>query len=283
VSCSIFITKSNETAKKMDTRDHTILFVGNPGVGKSTLLNGLVRSAVFEAGTSYGQGLTTLFQYHEDPSTGNRFVDTPGLEDVKMRKQAADEISKALRHEEGLYKIVFVVTEEAGRLRPADGVTMKIVLDTLPNKNTPYGIIINKMSKKKMKVLSNLKSKECRQFVACLNEGRENVTPYILFYPSRDDLEDEHNALHEPEGDLYQFLDVLPSVRIMPNEVKNVNVSDFDRQVQKLESMVNKLLNSNKEMEKKIQKMDERLAEEREKNDALNAQLKAKNEKCVIL
>jgi putative ribosome biogenesis GTPase RsgA len=77
----------------MNTRNHTIIFVGNPGVGKSTLLSGLVGTAEFKSGICFGTGLTTAVQSYHDPLTGNDFVDTPGLADVKMREEAADEIS----------------------------------------------------------------------------------------------------------------------------------------------------------------------------------------------
>lgn len=50
-----------------------VVFVGNPGVGKSTLLNSLVGSAVFKSGLSTGSGLTQSFQWHED-KLGVRYV-----------------------------------------------------------------------------------------------------------------------------------------------------------------------------------------------------------------
>jgi len=142
-------------------------------------------------------------QSHHDPVTGNDFVDTPGLADVKMREEAAHEISKALRHKEGDYKIVFIVAEESGRVRPTDGVTMKLVLDALPDKRTPYGIVVNKMTRKKINGWGP-NSSERRTFVACLNEGRENKTSFIYFYPRLDELEDEENALHKPEDSFVQ-------------------------------------------------------------------------------
>lgn len=48
-------------------RQH-ILFVGNPGTGKSTLLNSLVGSAVFKSGVSFGGGLTSYLQWHDHKS-----------------------------------------------------------------------------------------------------------------------------------------------------------------------------------------------------------------------
>ncbi|KAG2947741.1 hypothetical protein PC117_g6561, partial [Phytophthora cactorum] len=38
------------------------LFLGNPGTGKSTLINCLAGAAIFKSGLSYGGGLTKEFQ-----------------------------------------------------------------------------------------------------------------------------------------------------------------------------------------------------------------------------
>lgn len=82
----------------------TTILVGNPGAGKSTILNCLVGKSVFEAGVSYGSGKTKTLQMYTAP-TGNIFIDTPGLSDVAMMKQAAIEIEKGLRSE-GIFKVL---------------------------------------------------------------------------------------------------------------------------------------------------------------------------------
>ncbi len=64
------------------------LMIGNPGVGKSILLNALIGQPAFKSGIS--------FQMHQAPN-GAWYNDTPGLADVKLRQKAAEEICKALK------------------------------------------------------------------------------------------------------------------------------------------------------------------------------------------
>ena len=109
-----------------NNRGKHLLFVGNPGAGKSCLLNGCIGAVEFQSGVSIATGMTTHLQWHED-ETGLKFGDTPGLTDVEKREQAAAEISEALR-QEGEYRLVFVVTLASGRVRPDDITTMCVCI-----------------------------------------------------------------------------------------------------------------------------------------------------------
>ena len=62
------------------------LFIGNPGVGKSTILNGILMEARFKSGFSPGKGLTSVLQCEE--KNGKIYVDTPGLADEKQQKKS---------------------------------------------------------------------------------------------------------------------------------------------------------------------------------------------------
>merc|ERR1712113_906491 len=116
---------------------------------------------------SFGKGCTKILQEEEVPGKGV-FMDTPGLDDAKMREQAAQEISKALK-KNGNYRIFFVITLEAGRARPADVTTMRLVMDALANiPGVCYSIIINKLEEEAVEML-NANTDDCvTDLMACL-------------------------------------------------------------------------------------------------------------------
>ena len=72
-------------------------------------------------------------------------LDTSGLADINLRQQAAKAITEALK-QDGTYQIFFVTTLEAGRIRPEDMITIKLVLESASDIEY-YSIIINKLSK----------------------------------------------------------------------------------------------------------------------------------------
>merc|ERR1712107_927651 len=100
---------------------YNLVMVGNPGTGKSTLLNGLIGKYEFKSGVSFGKGLTSRLDKHEHNNVV--YMDTPGLADTEMREEAATAIHEAMM-QGGNYKIIFVVNLEAGRVSPEDVTTM---------------------------------------------------------------------------------------------------------------------------------------------------------------
>lgn len=119
------------------------LVVGNPGVGKSTLLNGVVGKIVFKSGLSFDSGYTKFLQEFET-NPGIVWIDTPGLKDSKIRLQSGQEIEKAMK-KGGLYRLLFVVTLEEGRVRPDDAATLLVILAAIPEE-VQFSIILNKLS-----------------------------------------------------------------------------------------------------------------------------------------
>lgn len=232
-----------------------IICVGNPGTGKSTLLNGIIgdSNVQFKSGVSFGKGLTCALQWVRDCKTGYWYGDTPGLSDVKLRETAAKEITKALKTEEDEYKIVFVITEEAGRVRPVDVTTIATVLRAIVNggavKNPMYGIIVNKISKKKIKILGQDPGQQ-EAFFTCLQ--CEFPTRYIHLYAHKEQLEDENDMLHTITPELLKFLSEVPSMQITPDKVEDVKVQDYEKEMEKLETQLQLILEDKKVQEKKF-------------------------------
>jgi len=186
--------------KKRVIPDGNYLFVGNPGVGKSTLASSLSGKTLFPSGTSGdGSGVTaTLSSY--TICDGVTIMDTPGLSDQDKRELAAEAIEDALSNG-GFYRIFFVITQESGRIRPDDLATIQIVLDGVQD-ITSYGIIINKISPKMVEKIK----KDDQSFTKWKMGITENIAgaapPNIMFNVRSLELEDaEHTEFEDSEVD----------------------------------------------------------------------------------
>lgn len=199
------------------------------------MLNAILGEVVFKSGVKFGSGLTTSLQRQAAPD-GTVYVDTPGLDDLERRGEAAKEINRMLQCEDGSYKLVFIVTVEAGRIRLTDLTTMKLVLNALPNtKDVPFSIVVNKVSSAMMDKLQN--QYDLNELISSFQLGEGYYKPWVVIYPKIDLIEDVDDALHTPAPVLREFLDSLESVVVKSDQVKDIEYDTFEAVYEKLKTL----------------------------------------------
>ena len=160
------------------------ILVGNPGVGKSTLLNSILGYPHFLAGVSLGSGLTREIQSVND-HLGNTLVDIPGLSDVSIAENAQNLLLNQLRSG-GTFHVFFVATLEAGRIKVEDQITLGKLLAVVPELR--YSLIINKVS---TNLLRQINSSE----IVSMFHGNFAPPQQTFFFPLDTQLLDENQSI----------------------------------------------------------------------------------------
>lgn len=231
----------------------SIVCIGNPGAGKSTFLNcisGLPKERHFPSGYSTGSGMTVSLDIRKPQGKQiHTFIDTPGLSDIKNRRTAAAEITKALR-QGGKFKVIFMMTLESGRVRPADEAVIKLVLESAPE-ITHCGIIVNKLGRERVRMYMKEPSlKEALRellLVGVPQDRHDGVR--VHFMQDNDTLKDKDNVVITLGSADFEFVRTLPACHVTPEKVDTVPMHEYQHMIESLEGKLKKM---NDEMNAKI-------------------------------
>ncbi|KNE68687.1 hypothetical protein AMAG_12857 [Allomyces macrogynus ATCC 38327] len=135
----------------------SIVLVGNPGAGKSSLLNALAGRIIFENGVSPGQGLTQSWKMH-DLGNGTFIYDTPGILDAASAESTTSEVIKGLMDaaQRPTRVVVVAAVGDYPHLVKSDDIKMFRVLGSMLDRvfaNAQIGIVFNKATSKTMAMI----------------------------------------------------------------------------------------------------------------------------------
>jgi GTP-binding protein EngB required for normal cell division len=242
-SCNSSIPEKNiltcqnepQVNKPSNQPNEVIVFIGNPGVGKSTLCNSIFQQAIFNSGFSFGTGLTQEAQ--EYIYENKLYIDTPGLDDVINYERAAKEVEKALKKNNN-YKILFVTTFEEGRIRAADLATISIVCMAIRT-NFEYGLIFNKVPKEVIDKINDEGQDKLYNYLSILRKKPSEIIILIRdeHIASQDNM--YFNSNDNNREKLLECIDKLKACRIDDRYIQKVHVIDFQNKVEEMEHKIN--------------------------------------------
>ena len=191
---------------------------------------------------------------HKD---GINYLDTPGLTDIKLRQQAADAITKALKQDE-TYQVFFVITLEAGIAQPEDMTTIRLVLESASDIKY-YSLIINKLSTIAHDLLLEDNAEQLKILAAELLKqiNCKSEPPTILLLMHQFKLSDENDQFMKLD-ELNEFVMKAPSINVKPACVQDIDggPSSFQDTLDILNRQLDELRSDNERM-RRIQKETE--------------------------
>ena len=243
VSLNVHLPKITE----VEPKNVDVIFLGNPGVGKSTLATA-ISGKKFNAGPSIVSGLTKELQFETDASGKDiRYADTAGLVDVEMAEKAAAIIEKGIKNSISNgreVRLVFVLQTIGGaRIQAQDILVINKVLSsiTLPDGKKPgensYMVLFNQFHKS----FYDGKFKENKlKFEAPFRMASENTaltipTSNIAYFWYRNDLDVAENGVIDDQKEIERIKEAIfqSDAVIKPKLVDKIDVTDIQGLIDK--------------------------------------------------
>jgi len=272
-------TCANEKAQE---EEEVILMVGNPGTGKSTLLNCYAEANLFKSGIVALSGLT--YELDKETFRGRRYLDTPGLNDALKRKQAAEAITLAMR-QEGHYRLFFVMTLKNGRLLPEDVTTMNKVLEAAQGQlqDNSFGVIFNQVTDAEYEMLMKDEEQTRRQFEQVLftdqtSDRKLSKTKHIFFNRESRFLIGRDNIWEPLPMKTRRFINSIQGVKVAREKVEDIRVEDWDDTLERERQLTAAAEAKIKELEEKVEEERLKYMEVRKHLDEQNIKSQHKSE-----
>ena len=179
-----------------------------------------------------------------------------------MREIAAQEITEALKRN-GNFKIIFVVTVEAGRVHPDDVTTINTVLESIKTK-VYYGIIVNKVSKRFITEVEKNKEDVFKILFTGFNSGLHR-TDYIYYFERVGELDDQDNKIAVLPNTLKDYIyQEVPFNLILQSDVKKIELNQFEYLKKAFETQLKNLKEDAKLREQAFQETIQNLEKKRD-------------------
>ena len=179
-----------------DNMSHHVIFIGCPGVGKSTLINCLGQNVIFNSG-SYCEEKKKICQKKEHK--GITYVEITIKKDATSINESIERIQDMIK-QRASYQIFFVVTTKKHKVREKDLNAIKSILEN-NRRITSYNLIINKLSKHMYKEFCKMDELKC-----VFPNGKEMQSRSPLLLRHQDDLLDAVNEFTKLK-DLEKFVE----------------------------------------------------------------------------
>lgn len=196
---------SEKTAGNMSLE--ALVVVGNPGSGKSTILNSFMETIVNPSGIAQdGASVTKEKKSYE--KDGITYIDTPGLSDAKTRSQMAKEIEQALKTDKRT-AVVCILRGDGGRVNSDDLTTAIIILRALylsvPAMKGKAYVVLNRIPERLINTVNFHAS------VNVIARALSEVGGFrsIYYIPLIKELQDEDNKLFNN----YHLRDILKTLK----------------------------------------------------------------------